>query len=47
MHKFRKLYTFVNYLQMIHPLTNFKIKKYYRSEYRFNSVCSSDNLPNK
>ena len=28
-----------------HPLTNFKIQKYYENEPRFNGVCSRDNLP--
>ena len=28
-----------------HPLTNFKIQKYYQNEPRFNGVYSSDNLP--
>ena len=28
-----------------HPLTNFKIKKYYQNEPRFNGVYSRDNLP--
>ena len=28
-----------------HPLTNFKIKKYYRNELRFNGVYSRDNWP--
>ena len=27
-----------------HPLTNFKIQKYYQNEQRFNGVCSRDNL---
>ena len=30
-----------------HPLTNFKIKKHYQNEPRFNGVYSRDNLPNK
>ena len=30
-----------------HPLTNFKIQKYYENEPRFNGVSSRDNLPNK
>ena len=30
-----------------HPLTNFKIIKYYENESRFNDVYSRDNLPNK
>ena len=30
-----------------HPLTNFKIIKYYENESRFNGVYSRDNLPNK
>ena len=28
-----------------HPLTNFKIKKYYENEPRFNGVYSRNNLP--
>ena len=30
-----------------HPLTNFKIQKYYQNEPRFNGVCSRDNLPER
>ena len=30
-----------------HPLTNFKIQKYYQNEHRFNGVYSTDNVPNK
>ena len=30
-----------------HPLTNFKIQKYYKNEPRFNGVFSRDNLPKK
>ena len=30
-----------------HPLTNFKIQKYYQNEQKFNLVYSRDNLPNK
>ena len=30
-----------------HPLTNFKVQKYYQNEPRFNGVYSRDNLPNK
>ena len=30
-----------------HPLTNFKIQKYYENEARFNRVFSRDSLPNK
>ena len=30
-----------------HPLTNFKIKKYYQNEPRFNGVYSRNNLPKK
>ena len=30
-----------------HPLTNFKIQKYYQNEPRFNGVFSRDNLPKK
>ena len=28
-----------------HPLTYFKIQKYYQNEPRFNGVCLGDNLP--
>ena len=30
-----------------HPLTNFKIMKYYENESRFNGIYCRDNLPNK
>ena len=30
-----------------HPLTNFKIQKYYQNEPRFNGVYSRDNLPER
>ena len=30
-----------------HPLTNFEIQKYYKSQSKFNCVYSRDNLPNK
>ena len=30
-----------------HPLTNFKIQKYYKNEPRFNGVFSKNNLPKK
>ena len=30
-----------------HPLTNFKIQKYYRNEPRFNGVFWRNNLPKK
>ena len=30
-----------------HPLTNFKIQKYYQNEHRFNGVYYRDNLPDK
>ena len=30
-----------------HPLTNFKIQKYYQNEPRFNGVYSRNNLPEK
>ena len=30
-----------------HPLTNFKIQKYYQSKHRLNEVYSRDNLSNK
>ena len=28
-----------------HPLTNFKIQKYYQKKPKFNGVCSKNNLP--
>ena len=28
-----------------HPLTNFKIEKYYENEYKFNGAYSRDKLP--
>ena len=30
-----------------HPLTNFKVQKYYQNEPRFNGVYSRDNLPER
>ena len=30
-----------------HPLTNFKIQKYYQNKPRINGVYSRDNLPKK
>ena len=30
---------------LLHPLTNFKIQKYYQNEPKFNSVYSRNNLP--
>ena len=32
---------------LLHPLTNFEIKRYYQNEPRFNRVFSKDNLPKK
>ena len=32
---------------LLHPLTNFEIKRYYQNEPRFNGVFSKDNLPKK
>ena len=32
-------------LMPAHPLTNFEIQEYYKSEPRFNDVYSRDNLP--
>ena len=34
-------------LILLHPLTNFGIKNYYKNEPRFNDVFSRDNLPQK
>ena len=34
-------------LMLPHPLTNFKITKYYENEPRFNGVYSRDNLPER
>ena len=30
-----------------HPLTNFELEKYYKTEPRFNGVYSRNNLPKK
>ena len=30
---------------LLHPLTNFKIQKYYQNEPKFNGVYSRNNLP--
>ena len=35
------------FLMSPHPLTNFKIQKYYQKEPRFNDVYSRDNLPER
>ena len=37
----------MRFLMPPHPLTNFKIQKYYQNEPRFNGVFSRDNLPKK
>ena len=37
----------MDFLMRPHPLTNFKIQKYYQNEPRFNSVYSINNLPKK
>ena len=35
----------MGFLMLPHPLTNFKIQKYYKNEPRFNGVFSRNNLP--
>ena len=30
---------------LLHPVTNFKIQKYYQNEPRFNDVYSRDSMP--
>ena len=35
----------MGFLMPRHPLTNFKIQKYYKNEPRFNGVFSRNNLP--
>ena len=37
----------MGFLVLPHPLTNFEIQKYYKSEPRFNGVFSRNNLPKK
>ena len=37
----------MGFLILPHPLTNFEIQKYYKSELRFNGVFSGNNLPKK
>ena len=37
----------MGFLMPPHPLTNFKIQKYYKNEPRFNGVYSRNNLPKK
>ena len=37
----------MGFLMLPHPLTNYKIKKYYQNEPRFNGVYSRNNLPKK
>ena len=32
------------FLMLAHPLTNFKIQKYYQNEHKFNDVYSRNNL---
>ena len=34
----------MGFLMLPHPLTNFKIQKYYKNEPRFNGVFSRNNL---
>ena len=35
----------MEFLTLLHPLTNFEIQKCYQNESRFNDVYSRDNLP--
>ena len=35
----------MRFLMLPHPLTNFKIQKYFKNEARFNGVVSRNNLP--
>ena len=37
----------MRFLMPPHPLTNFKIQKYYKNEPRLNGVFSRNNLPKK
>ena len=37
----------MGFLMLPHPLTNFEVQKYYKSEPRFNAVFSRTNLPKK
>ena len=37
----------MGFAMLPHPLTNFEIQKYYKSEPRFNGVFSSNSLPKK
>ena len=37
----------MGFLMLPHPLTNFKIQKYYKNEPRFNGVFSRNSLPKK
>ena len=37
----------MGFLMPPHPLTNFKVQKYYENEPRFNGVYSRNNLPGK
>ena len=37
----------MGFLMLHHPLTNFKIQKYYKNEPRFNCVFSRNNLTRK
>ena len=37
----------MGFYMLPHPLTNFKIQKYYKNELRFNGVFSRNNLPKR
>ena len=37
----------MRFLMSPHPLKNFQIQKYYKSESKFNGVFSRNNLPKK
>ena len=37
----------MGFLVLPHPLTNFEIQKYYKSEPRFNGAFSRNNVPKK
>ena len=37
----------MGFLMLHHPLTNFKLERYYQNEPRFNGFYSRNNLPKK
>ena len=37
----------MGFLMLPHPLTNFKLERYYQNEPRFNGFYSRNNLPKK